>query len=139
MFGIVGEGTLDVVREVGEGALLRSGQELGAFQVALRTPLTAVRLRLRLRLENFEPHLAPCAQDSLDKALGELERLSRMVQGLLALARLENSAIRPEPVDLDIVVVDRAAIWTAFADEQQVGITVSGARAVRVWAARRRR
>ncbi|MER7104926.1 hypothetical protein ABT383_35920 [Streptomyces humidus] len=98
-----------------------------------------MRLRLRLRLENFEPHLAPCAQDSLDKALGELERLSRMVQGLLALARLENSAIRPEPVDLDIVVVDRAAIWTAFADEQQVGITVSGARAVRVWAARRRR
>ncbi|MEU2424950.1 HAMP domain-containing sensor histidine kinase [Streptomyces sp. NPDC007851] len=97
----------------------------------LRTPLTAVRLRL----ENFEPHLAPCAQDSLDKALGELERLGLMVQGLLALARLENSAIRPEPVDLDIVVADRAAIWTAFADEQQVGLAVSGARAVRVWAA----
>ncbi|MER6068673.1 HAMP domain-containing sensor histidine kinase [Streptomyces sp. NPDC001817] len=95
----------------------------------LKTPLTA----LRLRLENFEPHLAPCARDSLDTALGELERLSRMVQGLLALARLENSAIRPEAVDLDAVVADRAAIWTAFADEQQVGITVSGATAVRVW------
>ncbi|MFE2066710.1 sensor histidine kinase [Streptomyces sp. NPDC059467] len=97
----------------------------------LRTPLTS----LRLRLENFEPYLAPCAQDSLDKALGELERLGRMVQGLLALARLENSAIRPEPVDLDAVVADRAAIWTAFAEEQRVGIVVSGATAVRVWAA----
>ncbi|MGW2425405.1 sensor histidine kinase [Streptomyces sp. NPDC001709] len=96
----------------------------------LKTPLTA----LRLRLENFEPHLAPCAQDSLDKALGELERLSRMVQGLLALARLENSAIRPEAVDLHAVVADRAAIWTAFADEQQVGIVVSGTTDVRVWA-----
>ncbi|MFI2206967.1 sensor histidine kinase [Streptomyces sp. NPDC020192] len=96
----------------------------------LKTPLTS----LRLRLENFEPHLAPCAQDSLDKALGELERLSRMVQGLLALARLENSAIRPEAVDLNAVVADRAAIWTAFADEQQVGIVFSGATAVRVWA-----
>ncbi|WP_079173465.1 sensor histidine kinase [Streptomyces monashensis] len=96
----------------------------------LKTPLTS----LRLRLENFEPHLAPCAQDSLDRALGELERLSRMVQGLLALARLENSAIRPEAVDLNAVVADRAAIWTAFADEQQVGIVVSGAPAARVWA-----
>ncbi|MEU7412469.1 HAMP domain-containing sensor histidine kinase [Streptomyces sp. NPDC042638] len=96
----------------------------------LKTPLTS----LRLRLENFEPHLAPCAQDSLDKALAETERLSRMVQGLLALARLENSAIRPEAVDLDAVVADRAAIWTAFADEQQVGIIVSGATRTRVWA-----
>jgi signal transduction histidine kinase len=96
----------------------------------LKTPLTS----LRLRLENFEPHLAPCAQDSLDRALGELERLSRMVQGLLALARLENSAIRPEAVDLGAVVADRAAIWTAFADEQQVDITVSGATDMCVWA-----
>ncbi|AOR36611.1 two-component sensor histidine kinase [Streptomyces fodineus] len=96
----------------------------------LKTPLTS----LRLRLENFEPHLAACAQDSLDQALGELERLSRMVQGLLALARLENSAIRPEAVDLDAVVADRAAIWAAFADEQQVGIVVCGTAAVRVWA-----
>ncbi|MEU5537600.1 HAMP domain-containing sensor histidine kinase [Streptomyces sp. NPDC020362] len=96
----------------------------------LKTPLTS----LRLRLENFEPHLASCAQDSLDKALGELERLSRMVQGLLALARLENSAIRPEAVDLHAVVADRAAIWTAFADEQHVDITVSGGTTVQVWA-----
>ncbi|WP_225830085.1 HAMP domain-containing sensor histidine kinase [Streptomyces sp. NK08204] len=96
----------------------------------LKTPLTS----LRLRLENFEPHLAPCAQDSLDKALGELERLGRMVQGLLALARLENSAIRPEAVDVSAVVADRAAVWAAFADEQQVGIIVSRATAVRVWA-----
>ncbi|WEO93194.1 HAMP domain-containing sensor histidine kinase [Streptomyces sp. FXJ1.172] len=96
----------------------------------LKTPLTS----LRLRLENFEPHLAPCAQDSLDKALGELERLDRMVQGLLALARLENSAIKPEAADLNAVVADRSAIWTAFADEQQVDIMVSGAASSRVWA-----
>ncbi|MBX7554291.1 HAMP domain-containing sensor histidine kinase [Streptomyces sp. NPDC004232] len=96
----------------------------------LKTPLTS----LRLRLENFEPHLAPCAQDSLDKALGELERLSRMVQGLLALARLENSATRPEAVDVNAVVADRAAIWAAFADEQHVDIIASGTEAVWVWA-----
>ncbi|MGW1894764.1 sensor histidine kinase [Streptomyces sp. NPDC002004] len=96
----------------------------------LKTPLTS----LRLRLENFEPHLAPCAQESLDEAIGEVERLSRMVQGLLALARLENSAITPEAIDLDAVVADRASIWTAFAGEQHVGITVAGERVGRVWA-----
>ncbi|MEU9453053.1 HAMP domain-containing sensor histidine kinase [Streptomyces sp. NPDC048277] len=96
----------------------------------LKTPLTA----LRLRLENFEPYLAPCAQDSLDQALAEMERLSRMVQGLLALARLEASAISPVAVGLDAVVADRAAVWTAFAEEQGVGITVSGSAGVRVWA-----
>ncbi|MEU5312663.1 HAMP domain-containing sensor histidine kinase [Streptomyces sp. NPDC021562] len=96
----------------------------------LKTPLTA----LRLRLENFEPHLAPCAQDSLDQALGELERLSRMVQGLLTLARLENTEIRAEPADLNAVVSGRADIWTAFADEQQVGIRVTGGTSVPVLA-----
>ncbi|MFE1195597.1 sensor histidine kinase [Streptomyces olivaceoviridis] len=96
----------------------------------LKTPLTA----LRLRLENFEPHLDPRAHHSLDQALGELERLGRMVQGLLALARLENSAIRPEAVDLPAVVADRAATWAAFADEQDVDLIVCGAAAVRVWA-----
>ncbi|MGW3268280.1 sensor histidine kinase [Streptomyces sp. NPDC001056] len=96
----------------------------------LKTPLTS----LRLRLENFEPHLAPCAQASLNEALDEVGRLSRMVQGLLALARLENSAITPEPVDLDAVIAERAAIWTAFAGDQHVGITVTGPRAGEVWA-----
>ncbi|MFD0503190.1 sensor histidine kinase [Streptomyces chiangmaiensis] len=47
---------------------------------------------------------------------------------------MENSAIRPEAVDLDAVVADRAAIWTAFADEQHVDIIVSGATSIRVWA-----
>ncbi|MER5527723.1 HAMP domain-containing sensor histidine kinase [Streptomyces sp. NPDC002677] len=96
----------------------------------LKTPLTS----LRLRLENFEPHLAACAQDSLGDAIDEVARLSRMVQGLLALARLENSAITPETVDLDAVVADRAAIWTAFAGDQRVGIAVSGTKVGQVWA-----
>ncbi|MEU9987153.1 HAMP domain-containing sensor histidine kinase [Streptomyces sp. NPDC048045] len=96
----------------------------------LKTPLTS----LHLRLENFEPHLAACAQASLNEAIGEVGRLSRMVQGLLALARLENSAITPESVDLDAVVADRAAMWTAFAAEQSVGITVTGTSGGQVWA-----
>jgi signal transduction histidine kinase len=88
----------------------------------LKTPLTS----LRLRLENFEPYLDPRAQGSLDEAVAEVERLGRMVHGLLALARLDNSATTPEPVDLDTVIADRAATWEPFAAEQQVGIIVTG-------------
>ncbi|WP_406469479.1 HAMP domain-containing histidine kinase [Streptomyces hirsutus] len=96
----------------------------------LKTPLTA----LRLRLENFEPYLDPRAHDSLDEAVGEVERLGRMVQGLLALARLENSASTPEATDLDAVVADRAVTWAAFAAEHYVDIVVTGEQAGHVWA-----
>ncbi|SOE06722.1 HAMP domain-containing sensor histidine kinase [Streptomyces sp. Ag109_G2-15] len=111
--------------------LLRA-QEAFASEAShqLKTPLTA----LRLRLENFEPHLHPRARPGLDAALGEVERLSRMVQGLLALARLENSATTPESADLDAVVADRAAMWAAFAAEQDVDFLVTGPDAGHVWA-----
>ncbi|GAA2304220.1 sensor histidine kinase [Streptomyces violaceusniger] len=111
--------------------LLRA-QEAFASEAShqLKTPLTS----LRLRLENFEPYLDPRAQGSLDEAVGEVERLGRMVHGLLALARLENSATTPEPTDLDTVVADRAAMWTAFAAEHLVDIAVSGPSVGRVWA-----
>lgn len=93
----------------------------------LKTPLTA----LRLRLENFEPYLDPRAHSSLDETIEEVERLARMVHGLLALARLENSATTPEPVDLDEVVADRATSWEPFAAEQQVTLAVTGPRRAR--------
>jgi signal transduction histidine kinase len=96
----------------------------------LKTPLTA----LRLRLENFEPYLDPRAHDSLDEAVGEVERLGRMVHGLLALARLENSATTAEPTDLDAVLADRAAMWEPLAAEQYVAVVVTGTAAGRVWA-----
>ena len=96
----------------------------------LKTPLTA----LRLRLENFEPHLDPRAHGSLEEAVGEVERLGRMVQGLLALARLENAATTPEPVDLDAVVAERVAMWEPLAAEQYVALDITGSPAGQVWA-----
>ncbi|WP_458248877.1 sensor histidine kinase [Streptomyces sp. MAI_2237] len=96
----------------------------------LKTPLTG----LRLRLENFEPYLDPSAHPSLEEAVGEVERLGRMVQGLLALARLENTATTPEPVDLDAVLADRVAMWEPLAAEQYVTLTITGPPAGHVWA-----
>ncbi|MEU6546484.1 HAMP domain-containing sensor histidine kinase [Streptomyces sp. NPDC046859] len=96
----------------------------------LKTPLTA----LRIRLENFEPHLDPAAHDSLDEAIGETERLGRMIQGLLSLARLESAATTPEAVDLGTVVADRAATWAPFAAEHDVRIATTGRPVGQVWA-----
>jgi signal transduction histidine kinase len=84
----------------------------------LRSPLTA----LRLRLENLEPDLAADSQPDLEAAIAEVDRLTRMVQGLLALSRLENGNQTCEAVDLDRVIADRMERWAAYAAEQ--GITL---------------
>jgi len=97
----------------------------------LKTPLTA----LRLRLENLEPALDPRALPSLDEAVAETDRLTRMVQGLLALARLEDAATDRIPVDVDGLVADRAASWAPFAAEHDVALTVTGPTVGQAWAA----
>ena len=84
----------------------------------LRTPLAA----LRLRLENLERDVSPDAQGELDAALGEVARLSRLVDGLLALARTDTASSRPEPVALEGLVRERIDAWSPLAGEQGVEI-----------------
>ena len=86
----------------------------------LRTPLTA----LHLRLENLEDTLEDEQQADLTAALAEADRLSRIVDGLLTLARTEGG-VRParEPVDVKDVLRDRADAWSALAEERQVALT----------------
>ena len=62
----------------------------------LRTPLTA----LRLRLENLERHVGDDGRASLDAAAAEVERLSGLVDELLALARADAGTAPAETVDL---------------------------------------
>jgi signal transduction histidine kinase len=58
-----------------------------------------------------------------------------MVQGLLALARLEDAATDRIPVNVDELVADRAASWAPFAAEHDVTVTVTGPSVGQVWAA----
>jgi signal transduction histidine kinase len=85
----------------------------------LRTPLTA----LRLRLENLEDTLEIDHRADLTAALGETDRLSRIVDGLLTLARAEGG-VRPrrEAVEVEAALRDRAEAWTALAEERQVSL-----------------
>jgi signal transduction histidine kinase len=96
----------------------------------LRSPLTA----LRLRIENLQ-HEGPAEPSDLEDALGEVDRLSRLVNGLLALARAERTAAERTPQDVGALVRERADAWRAAALEQGVDLRAdapSGLRAALV-------
>ena len=87
----------------------------------LRTPLAALRLRLELLHDDVDS----TAAGELDGALGEIARLSRLVDGLLAVARAENTQPAPVPVDLAQLVSERVAIWSPLAQERQIQLLTS--------------
>jgi signal transduction histidine kinase len=84
----------------------------------LRTPLAALRLRLDVLALAAPPTLA----DELAGAQGEVARLSRMVDGLLAVARAENITSAPVPVAVDAVIRDRVAAWLPAAEEKPAAL-----------------
>jgi signal transduction histidine kinase len=85
----------------------------------LRTPLAALRLRLDVLAQDSDEAVAV----ELAAAQEEIARLSRMVDGLLAVARAENVVTEPVPVRLDLMVADRAAAWRPAAEERGVTLT----------------
>jgi len=90
----------------------------------LRTPLTA----LRLRLEMLEFDSGDAVNDDLDGARSEVQRMSRMIDGLLALARAERTVgSRPDRLALSPALSDRAAVWQPLASERDVELIADGA------------
>lgn len=87
----------------------------------LRTPLAA----LRLRLENLEQHVDASGQDNLEEAIGELDRLGRVVTGLLVLARSDAGATNQELVDLTDLVHERVELWAPLVEEQGVRVVAA--------------
>jgi signal transduction histidine kinase len=85
----------------------------------LRTPLAALRLRLDLLAQDAESRAA----DEIAGAQEEISRLSRLVDGLLAVARAENVVTRPVPVAVDGVISDRVAAWRPAAEERGIEVT----------------
>src|ERR1035441_4668200 len=78
----------------------------------LRTPLTALRLRLEFLTQDADPTTA----GELAGPQDEISRLSRLVDGLLAVARAENVIVEPVPVAVDEVIRDRGSAWQPVAD-----------------------
>lgn len=93
----------------------------GAVSHQLRTPLTA----LRLRLEQAEMAVGgddAVVAEALEASRSEADRLQEMIEQLLALARMEGTAARTVEVDAVRIVRDRVDMWGPLADEQDVAI-----------------
>jgi signal transduction histidine kinase len=82
----------------------------------LRTPLTALRLRLDLLATDASPTTAA----ELAGAQEEIARLSRIVDGLLATARAEALTEQLETIDVVEAVAERVSAWQPVADGHDV-------------------
>jgi signal transduction histidine kinase len=104
--------------------LLRSQDEFVAdASHQLRTPLTA----LRLRLENLARDVAPEGRTELDGAVAEVGRLGLLVEALLALARADTGGEPAGPVEVERVVREGVSAWSPLADERGVRLNAAGA------------
>jgi signal transduction histidine kinase len=85
----------------------------------LRSPLTA----LRLRLENLEAGAEAGSAEGIAAAAEEVQRLSRIVDGLLTLSRVGSDEPDRRTVDVETVIEGRCDAWSALAAERQVDLS----------------
>lgn len=86
----------------------------------LRTPLTALRLRLE-NLDGTDPQQVAAARDA---ALKETTRLTRLVDGLLSLAKAEGHRPERQPVDVRGVLSKRQQAWAPLGAEYGIDIVM---------------
>ncbi len=84
----------------------------------LRTPLAA----MRLRLENLESQATGADQLDLEAAVAEVDRLNRLVDGLLVLSRPSVMERASEPIEVGRLVSERVELWSALAGENGVSV-----------------
>ncbi|MCC9707246.1 HAMP domain-containing histidine kinase [Streptomyces sp. MNU76] len=89
----------------------------------LRTPLTALRLSLDNIADGVDDEFV---REDVEQATAEVVRMSRLVNGLLVLARAEAKVTVAEPLSLREIIQERLALWRPAADERGVTITLRG-------------
>lgn len=97
----------------------------------LRTPLAA----LRLTLDNLGDTLAElpgnpgttAARAGVERSIAEVVRMSRLVNGLLQLARAQGDGAARQPLEVGSVLRERAEVWQASAADREVSVEVTAA------------
>ena len=97
----------------------------GAVSHQLRTPLTALRLRLDQAQDAVADDMSPVAI-ALEASRVEIDRLQEMIEQLLALSRLEGGSAATVTVDASGIVRSRIAVWESLAAERHITFTVLG-------------
>jgi signal transduction histidine kinase len=101
-------------------------QFAGAVSHQLRTPLTALRLRLEQAQDAVSDNDSPLAL-AIDASRVEADRLQEMVEQLLALARIEGGTAPTVTVNASEVARSRIEMWEPLAAEKNVTIRVDSA------------
>ncbi|MHA5054216.1 sensor histidine kinase [Streptomyces sp. SD15] len=89
----------------------------------LRTPLTALRLSLDNIADGAEDD---SVREDVDQATAEVVRMSRLVNGLLMLARAEAKVPAAKTLQLRELLENRLAVWRPAAEERGVTIAQEG-------------
>lgn len=125
-----------VARAINDGAqriegLVTSQQRFVAdASHQLRSPLTA----LRLSLDNAQDAVDdPEVRRALDGTIAEVVRMSRLTNGLLALARAQADSTAQELQRVDEIVQVRAEAWDAAARDRGIGLQVLADRPVQAF------
>lgn len=106
------------------GALIESQQQFASsVSHQLRTPLTALRLRIDQAQEAAELDPKRTAE-ALEASQGEIHRLQEMVDQLLSLSKLEGKSLQIRTLDVNEIVRARVEMWQPLAEEKEVSIIV---------------
>ncbi|MFF0282482.1 MULTISPECIES: sensor histidine kinase [Rhodococcus] len=90
----------------------------------LRTPLTALRLRLDSAADLVESD-PDAARSTLASAQDEALRLQHIIDALLVLSRADDAGTAPQQIDLAEIARTRVEQWAPLADESDVRLTVT--------------
>jgi signal transduction histidine kinase len=85
----------------------------------LRTPLTALRLRLEQAVNSVETS-PQTALNHLEEALSETDRLTHLVEQLLQLSRAEGSTLPKSTMDISAFMMERYDEWSYLASERGI-------------------
>lgn len=100
-------------------------QFAGSVSHQLRTPLTALRLRLEQAQDAIGDDNVPLAE-ALEASRAEADRLQEMVEQLLALTRLEGGNTTTVTVDAAEIVRSRVSMWEPLAAEKDIDLQITG-------------
>jgi len=118
--------TFDTMAERIEALVVSQDAFVADASHQLRTPLTA----MRIRLDNLDdlvtehPDERTAATAEIDALVHEVDRLSTLVEALLSLARTGDASTPPAAVDVAELVRDAALRWEPLATEGRVELRV---------------